>query len=55
MRWFEHVEQINDKRIAKRVYESGVEGRLGRERPNIMWMDGVKKALNDSGLTLEQE
>ena len=54
MRWFGHVKRMNDERIAKRVYESGVEGRLGRGRPNIMWMDGVKKALNDRELTFEQ-
>ena len=36
------------------MYESGVQGRRGRGRPNSVWMDGVRKALNDIGLTLEQ-
>ena len=45
---------MNDERIAKRVYESGVEGRRGRGRPNRVWIDGVRKVLNDRGLTLEE-
>ena len=44
-----------DERIAKRVYESGVEGRQGRVRTNSVWIDEVRKALNNRGLTLEQE
>ena len=44
---------MTDERIAERVYESGVEGRRGRGRPNRVRMDGMRKALNDRGLTLE--
>ena len=45
---------MNNERIAKKVHESGVEGRQGKARPNsVLWMDGVRKALNDRGLTLE--
>ena len=41
---------------SRKVYESGMEGRLGRgrQRPNSVWMDKVIKVLNDKGLTLEQ-
>ena len=34
--------------------ESGVEGRRSRGRPNRVWMDGVRKTLNNRALTLEQ-
>ena len=44
---------MNDESIAKR--EAGVEGKWGRQRPNSVWMDGVRKKLNNIGLTLEQE
>ena len=54
LRWFGHVERMNDERMAKRVYVSGVEGRQGRGRPNRVWIDGVKEALNKRGWTLEQ-
>ena len=45
---------MNDERMAKRVYVSGVDGRRGRGRPSRVWMDGVKEALNKRGWTLEQ-
>ena len=54
LRWFVHVERINDEKIAKRVCESGVGGNQGRGRPNRVWMDGVRRVLNDRGLILEQ-
>ena len=54
LRWFGHVERMNEERVAKRAYDSGVDGRRGRGRPNRVWMDGVKEALNERGLTLEQ-
>ena len=31
-----------------------MKGRQGRGRPNSVWMDEVRKALNDRRLTLEQ-
>ena len=37
----------DDERIAKREYESRVEERWGRGRPNSVWIDGVRKALNN--------
>ena len=36
------------------VYGSGVEGKRGRGSTNMGWMDGVRSALRDRGLTLEQ-
>ena len=53
LRCFGHVERMSDERIIKRVYESEVEERW--ERPKSVWMDEVRKALNNRGLTLEQE
>ena len=54
LRWLGHVQRKNSERIAKRVYESRLEGKKGRGRPNSVWMNGVRKALNARGLTLEQ-
>ena len=54
LRWFGHVERMDGERMAKRIYDSGVEGGRGRGRPIMGWMEGVKKALRNRGLTLEQ-
>ena len=43
-----------NERIAKRMYESGVEGRWDRGRPYRVWKDRVKKSLNNRRLTLQQ-
>ena len=45
-RWFGHVERMDDERMAKKVYDPGVEEGRGRGRPTEVWMDGVKEALN---------
>ena len=54
LRWYGHIERMNGEWVAKRVYDSEVGGRRGRGRPNRVWMDGVKEALNKRGWTLEQ-
>ena len=54
LRWFGHVERMDSERMAKMIYGSGVEGRLGSGRPNMGWMEGVKSAFRARGLTLEQ-
>ena len=40
-RWFEHDKWINNERIAKRVYESGVEGKRGRGRPRKSYHEAL--------------
>ena len=40
--------------LNKGKYGLGVEGRRGRGRPIMGWMEGVKSALRNTGLTLEQ-
>ena len=49
LRWFGCVECMDGERMARRIYGSGVEGRWGRGRPNIGWIDGVKSALGLEG------
>ena len=46
LRWFGHVERMDDKRLLKRVVNARVDGRGARGRPRLGWMEGVKKALN---------
>ena len=53
LRWFGHVERIDEYRMARRVLMAEVsEGRV-RGRPRLGWMDGVKVALGNRGMTVE--
>ena len=47
LRWFGHVERMDDNRLLKKVVSARVDGRGARGRPRFGWMDGVKKALGD--------
>ena len=47
LRWFGHVERMDDERLLKRVVNARVDGRGARGRPRFGWIDGVKKALKD--------
>ena len=53
LRWFGHVERIDEYCIARRVLMAEVsEGRVP-ERQRLGWMDGVKVALGNRGMTVE--
>lgn len=54
LRWFGHMERMEDERLTKRVMKSGVSGVQARGRPRFGWIDGVKRALNDRGLRMEE-
>ena len=45
LRWFGHVERMDDCRMARRVLMAEVSGGRVREKPRLGWMDGVKVAL----------
>ena len=53
MRWFGHVERMDEYRMARKVLMSEVSGRRVRERPRLGWMHGVKVALGKRGMTVE--
>ena len=53
LRWFGHVERMDEYRIARRVLMAEVSGGRVRGRPRLGWMDGVKVALGNRGMTVE--
>ena len=53
MRWFGHVETIDEYRMARRVLMAEVSGGRVRGRPRLGWMNGVKVALGNRGMTVE--
>ena len=52
LRWFGHVEKIDEYRMARRVLMAEVSG--GRElgRPRLGCLNGVKVALGNRGMTV---
>ena len=54
LRWFGHVERMDNERLLKKVTNSRVDGRNVRGRPRIGWMDGVRKALNDRNMDVRE-
>ena len=53
LRWFGHVERMDDYRMARRVLMAEVGGERVRGRPRLYWMDGVKVALGNRGMTMD--
>ena len=54
LRWFGHMERMENERLVKRVYVSKVEGRRARGRPRKRWLDGVQEALEKRGLDIQE-
>ena len=52
LRWFGHVERINEYRVASRVLMAEVSGGRVQERPRLGWIDGVKVALGNREMTV---
>ena len=53
LRWFRCVERMDEYRMARRVLMAEVSGGRVRGRPRLGWMDGVKVALSNRGITVE--
>ena len=51
--WFGHVERMDDYRMTRRVLMAGVSGGRVPGRPRLSWMDGMKVALCNRGMTVE--
>ena len=54
LRWFSHVERMDNEQLLKKVMNAKVDGRSARGRPRFGWMDGVKRALNDKGVDVRE-
>ena len=52
LRWFWHVERMDEYRMARMVLMAEVSGGRVRGRPWLGWMDGVKVPLGTRGITL---
>ena len=53
LRWFEHVERMDDYHKARRVLMAEVSEERVRGRPRLGWMDSVNVALRNRGMPVE--
>ena len=53
LRWFEHVERMDEYHMAKMVLMEEASGGWVRGRPRLGWMDGVKVPLGSKGMMVE--
>ena len=55
LRWFGHVERMDEYSIARRVLMAEFSGELVRGRPKLGWMDGVncEGGLGQKKMTVE--
>jgi hypothetical protein len=51
LRWYGHVNRMDDKRIVKRVYEARETGKRPRGRPRKTWKEGLKKVTRKKEVT----
>ena len=54
LRWFGHVERMDNERLLKKVMNAKVDGRSAKGRPRFGWIDGVKRALNDRRMDVRE-
>ena len=43
--WLGHVSRMNKTRSVKKIFEGKLEGRRGRGRPRLRWMNDVEDGL----------
>ena len=53
LRWFGHVERMDDYLMARGALVAEVSGGRVQGRLRLFWMDGVKVTLGNRGMTLE--
>src|SRR5678815_4553858 len=52
LRWFGHVERMNDSRLVKRMYSGECVGNQQAGRPKKKWIESVNECLKDRNVSL---
>ena len=50
LEWLGHVIRMNETRSVKKIFEGKLEGRRGRGRPRLKWIDDVEDDLRKLGV-----
>ena len=51
LRWYGHVNRMDDNRIAKSIYHAKTQGKRPKGRPRRKWDEEIKEALRERNLT----
>jgi len=49
LQWLRHVVRMNETRSVKKIFEGKLEGRRGRKRPRLTWINDVEDDLRKLG------
>ena len=52
LRWYGHVNRMNEDRIPKQIFESRSQFKLPRGRPKTIWLDVIKQNVEKRGCTM---
>ena len=50
LEWIGHVIRMNETRSVKKIFEGKLDGRRGRGRPRLRWIDNVEDDLRKLGV-----
>jgi hypothetical protein len=50
LEWLGHIIRMNEARIVKKIFEENLEGRRGRVRPRLRWINDVDEDLGMLGV-----
>ena len=50
LEWLGHIIRMNETRCVKNIFEGKLEGRRGRGRPRLRWIDNVEDDLRKLGV-----
>jgi hypothetical protein len=50
LEWLGHIIRMNEDRIVKKIFEENLEGRRGRGRPRLRWLNDVEDDLRMVGV-----
>ena len=54
LRWFSHIERINEERLTRRIYVGNVEGKKIRGRPRKQWLQHVDDVMKEREIRSER-
>ena len=54
LRWYGHVQRMEEARLPKEVMKWSPPGRRKRGRPKLTWAEGIRELMGEKGLMEEE-